>query len=64
MEEISCDRVLPLHLRVDRIDDILYQIGLKCDSIDGHKKRKFYNKPIVIQTVHSYRTTMFFRGKS
>ena len=49
MMEIDVNERLPIGVRVDSIEDILYSIGLSLTSVrDEHKNRKFYNKPILI----------------
>ena len=49
MEVIDLDEVLPKHLRIDSIDDTLYDIGLSLTSLkDEPKKRRFIDHPLLI----------------
>src|SRR5690349_17055288 len=50
MAEISLNKVLPLELKIQSIDDILYRIGLPIDSVRDGSKRKWFFNPIIIST--------------
>lgn len=56
---IAPDEILPTELRIDSIDDKLYQIGLTIKSIDQSSKRNLLHNPVFIFICTMLNLTIF-----
>ena len=55
MEELDPNKLLPSDMVVERVDDILYDIGLSLTSVrELQKKRKFIHNPLLLLIVNTF----------
>ena len=55
--KLKPNKCVPKELIIDRIDDILYRIGLCLTSVREQSKRDLINHPLVVSIVISMYTT-------